>query len=136
MKRLALLLLFAVPSFAAKHSPLPPEAYSAKTIFIDNQTGIQQAMDEASDDLTKWGRFAIVTDASKADIVVSLATFDSLYQGTTVVSVRMKVMLRNSTSPFFQDEELARGFHLENNRIGLSARKCLDKFRKRLQEKT
>jgi hypothetical protein len=57
MLQVAVLLLpIEYICFAAKvHAPLPPEAYSAKTIAIVNHAGTQSATDRAYEELQKWG---------------------------------------------------------------------------------
>jgi hypothetical protein len=43
---------------------------SAKTVYIDNQSGYSQVADRAYDELTKWGRFKVVDSPTKADLVL------------------------------------------------------------------
>lgn len=47
-------------------APLPEALKSAKTVVLK---GDQQAIDSAFDELVKWGRFQVVTDKTKADLV-------------------------------------------------------------------
>jgi len=54
-------------------APLPDKLLSAKTVYIENQTGTPSFADEAYEELLKWGRFTVVTDKSKADAVVMLS---------------------------------------------------------------
>ncbi len=60
--------LAALP--AAKHIPLAPQVLSAKTVYIDNHTGDQKVADQAYQELQKWGRFEVVSDVTKADLVL------------------------------------------------------------------
>jgi hypothetical protein len=47
-------------------APLPEAIKSAKTVVLK---GDQQAIDSAFDELVKWGRFQVVNDKTKADLV-------------------------------------------------------------------
>lgn len=52
---------------------LPDKLVSAKTIYIENQTGKPDFSDEAYEELEKCGRFKVVTEKSKADLTVLLS---------------------------------------------------------------
>ena len=64
-----------VTSSYAKHEkmPLPQQVMTAKTLYIDNRSGVADLGDKAYDELRKWGRFQIVNSAEKADIVFLLS---------------------------------------------------------------
>jgi hypothetical protein len=73
---LAVLFAFIVCSsvFAnTKHAPLPDELLKAKTVYIDNQSGLATLGDKAYDELSKWGRFKIVSSAKDADLVLLIS---------------------------------------------------------------
>jgi pimeloyl-CoA synthetase len=72
---IAALLVTVLPCFAKpkEHAPLPSRLFSAKTLFIENQASANMA-DYAYDELKKWNRFEIVTDRTKADLILSLST--------------------------------------------------------------
>jgi hypothetical protein len=78
MRRAVLSLLLSVAlvcgAFAgSKHMPLPPAVFQAKRIYIDNETpDCPECADHAYQELTKWGRFQIVTDPKDADLVFVL----------------------------------------------------------------
>ncbi len=63
-----------IPNICASehHAPLPDKILSAKTVYIDNRTGFEEAADHCYDALKKWGRYAITGDKSKADLVFLL----------------------------------------------------------------
>ena len=73
-----ILLAFAFCTFtlAAKekqHLPLPATVLAAKTVFIDNQTGMAKLGDRAYEELKKWGRFSNkLTDRKHADLIFQL----------------------------------------------------------------
>jgi hypothetical protein len=56
-----------------KHAPLPEELLKAKTVYIDNQSGLATLGDKAYDELSKWGRFKIVSSAKDADLVLLIS---------------------------------------------------------------
>jgi hypothetical protein len=55
-----------------QHLPLPATVLAAKTVFIDNQTGMAKLGDKAYEELKKWGRFQIVPDRKQADLIFLL----------------------------------------------------------------
>jgi len=79
-------LMFAFPAFA-KHEkmPLPQQVMTAKTVYIDNQSGQADLGDKAYDEMKKWGRYQIVDSADKADIVLLLSAKEYIggYRSTT-----------------------------------------------------
>ena len=68
-----------------KHAPLPEQILQAKTVYIDNQSGIAVLGDRAYDELSKWGRFKIVSSARDADLVllISARAYVSGYRTST-----------------------------------------------------
>jgi hypothetical protein len=73
----AALLFFAVFALASaakekQHLPLPAPVLVARTVYIDNQTGIAKLGDRAYEQLKKWGRFQIVTDRREANLILLL----------------------------------------------------------------
>lgn len=71
----ALFLLVAVVSPAVgknKKAPLPEKIITAKTIFIKCKDA--EIKDKAYTQLTKWGRYAVVDSADKADLVMVFET--------------------------------------------------------------
>ncbi len=77
MKKLVIasLLLAAVAATPeTKHAPLPPALMQAKTLYIQNDSGDAKLADRCYDELTKWGRFKIVSDPKSADVIFLLTT--------------------------------------------------------------
>jgi hypothetical protein len=64
------LLLCSTALAKTKHAPLPDRILQAKTVYIDNQSGAADINDKAYEELSKWGRFKIVTTAREADLVL------------------------------------------------------------------
>lgn len=93
MRRIAQLLtlafLFAVcPALSAhtKQAPLSERIMQAKTVYIDNQSGLATLGDRAYDEVSKWGRFKIVSSAKDADLVLLIsahAYVSGYYTSTT-----------------------------------------------------
>lgn len=52
-----------------KYAPLPQKLVTARTVFLDNQTGFANVGDKAYQELEKWGRFRVVDSPKKADVV-------------------------------------------------------------------
>lgn len=70
----ALLLAVCLPVFGhTKHAPLPEQILQAKTVYIDNQSGLSSLGDRAYDELSKWSRFKIVSNAKDADLVLLIS---------------------------------------------------------------
>jgi hypothetical protein len=70
------LCIAITPTCLAKdknHLPLPPQVIAAKTIYIDNQSGIAKLGDRAYEQLNKWGRFQVVEDRRQADLILLLS---------------------------------------------------------------
>lgn len=56
-----------------KHLPLPPQITAAKSVFIDNQSGISNIGDKCYQEIQKWGRFQVVQDRKQADLILLLS---------------------------------------------------------------
>jgi hypothetical protein len=71
---LALLVCIGLPSPAqdGKYAPLPDKIVTAKTVFLQNDTGEQKFADNVFKQLEQWGRWRVVTNRAGADIVLSL----------------------------------------------------------------
>ena len=132
---LALVLCSSLALAAPKHAPLPDAVYEAKTAFIVNKTGLQSTVDGAFDALTKGGKLSVVSDKSKADLVITFTYADELVNGTTTWGAfDMSVQLRGSDDAAFQTSHESRGFHLPSNRGGVAAKDLINQFMKRLRE--
>jgi hypothetical protein len=98
--------LFYIPiaaASAAKHAPVPDAVLHAKTVYILNETGMQQIADAAYADLEKWGRFSIVSDRRSADLIIHFVSRDVLREGTSRPEVSMFVTTPESDDPLYQD---------------------------------
>jgi hypothetical protein len=56
-----------------KHLPLPPQVMTAKTVYIDNQSGVAKLGDRCYSEIQKWGRFQVVQDRKQADLILLLS---------------------------------------------------------------
>jgi uncharacterized protein YgiM (DUF1202 family) len=56
-----------------KHAPLPDLVLQAKTIYIVNLAGNAAFRDRAYDELTKWGRYEVVSKRENADLIFVLS---------------------------------------------------------------
>jgi hypothetical protein len=137
--RLVLLALVLSSSFALaapKHVPLPDTVYEAKTVFIVNQSGYQSTADGAFEALTKWGAFSVVSNKSKADLIMTFSYGgDELVKGTSSWGAFiMTVQLRGTDDAVFQTSSGGGGFHIPSNRGGFAAKDCVNQFKKRFAE--
>jgi hypothetical protein len=74
MRYAVVLLLLLTPAFAGSHAPLPPALLAAKTMNIDNASGDAKLADRCYDELSKWGRFKVVSDPKQADVIFQIGT--------------------------------------------------------------
>jgi hypothetical protein len=72
---LLVVAMSVVPSSLAKkeQAPLSTTVLAAKTAYIENH-GSAKLKDRSYDELKKWGRWQIVEDRTKADIVIVLSS--------------------------------------------------------------
>ena len=132
---LVFVLCSSVALAAPKHAPLPDAIYEAKTVFLVNQTGYQSTVDGAFDAFTKGGKLSVVSDKSKADLIITFTYADEQVNGTTTWGAfNMSVQLRGSDETIFQSSYESRGFHLPSNRGGVAAKDLINQFMKRLAE--
>jgi hypothetical protein len=55
------------------HSKLPPKILSAKTVYFDDQTGAAPVGYKALEQIKKWGRFRVVRERKRADLILLLS---------------------------------------------------------------
>ena len=70
----ALVLGAASQAQAQKEMANPQAIASAKTIYFDDKSGVDAVGKKARAELSKWGRFQIVSDRKKADLIFVLST--------------------------------------------------------------
>jgi hypothetical protein len=70
----ALSILTAVPpALAQKQVAQSPRILSSKTVYFENKTGSDAVGQNAVAQLKKWGKFQLVTDREKADLIFLLS---------------------------------------------------------------
>lgn len=80
---IATTVLVVRSSYAKREKmPLPSQVMTAKTIYIDNSSGLADLGDKAYDELRKWGRFQIVDSVEKADVVFCFCPQESTLAAT------------------------------------------------------
>ena len=62
-----------------KYAPLPDRIVTARTAFLQTDTGEQKFADNMFRQLEEWGRWRVVTSRSEADLVLSLDHKDKLH---------------------------------------------------------
>jgi hypothetical protein len=55
------------------HSKLAPQILSAKTVYFDDQTDAPHVGENALEQIKKWGRFRVVRDRKRADLILLLS---------------------------------------------------------------
>jgi hypothetical protein len=76
-------LLGAIPGDSQKEAAQSQKLKAAMTVYLDNQTGVDAVGTSTVAQLKKWGRFQLVDDKSKADLIF-LLTADP-YKGGYIV---------------------------------------------------
>ena len=77
--------LAANAALAQKQLAQSPRILSAKTVYFNNQTGSDKIGKNALAQLRKWGKFQIVSDRKKADLMFLLSA-DPFRGGNIVLS--------------------------------------------------
>jgi hypothetical protein len=67
------LLFTPLSVHSQKQLPKSPKIQSAKTVYFDDQTGVDAVGAAALAQLKKWGRFQVVQDKNLADLVLLLS---------------------------------------------------------------
>jgi hypothetical protein len=90
-----------------KYAPLPDKVLRAKTVFYVNDTGNSRFGDDLYRELKKWNRWQVVTDRSKADLVLVLsqretvdgviATGTATATGTTATGTAVAAPIKSSS---------------------------------------
>lgn len=75
MSCLLFLLLVSLTISAAHKTPIPAELMQAKTVYIKSFTA--SYVRDCSDELSKWGRFKIVSDPKGADVIFYIGSHSS-----------------------------------------------------------
>src|ERR1700686_975620 len=70
----ALGLVAPSPVQAQKEIANPQAIASAKTIYFDERSGVDAVGKKALAELSKWGRFQVLSDRKKADLILGLST--------------------------------------------------------------
>jgi hypothetical protein len=68
---------FAKKREVVQHAPLPGQMMAAKTVFIQNESGLPNVADKAYTDLKSWGRYVIVDSREKADLILDFTVSHS-----------------------------------------------------------
>lgn len=68
-----LLIISPIAPAKTKHAPLPDLVIQAKTVYIVNLAGNAAFRDKAYDEITKWGRYKVVSKREDADLIFVLS---------------------------------------------------------------
>ena len=113
---------------------------SARTVYIDNQSGHAYVMDRAYNQLQKWGGFQVVDDPAKADLVLKF-TAKETEGGTDTVSTYNYSTHQWNYSTVNEDSTLAIHFFVVKPTDGtilwsmaFGPTGAIKEFRKRIEE--
>lgn len=101
---------------ASGHAPLPKTLLSAKSAYIDGQVS-SRIRDKAYEQLAKWGRFRVVDEAAKADVIVVISSAPS---PSGVYSVSLSVVDPSTNAVLWSDQKPWKGFHASEDGAGVS----------------
>jgi hypothetical protein len=73
----------AIPGYCQKQMAKSPMMMAAKTVYFDNKTGADAVGEATVAQIKKWGRYRLVTNKAKADLIF-LLTADP-YRGGYIV---------------------------------------------------
>jgi len=82
---LAAIFLAAIPCCSQKQMAQSPKMKAAKTAYFGDKTGDDATRDETLAELKKWGRFTLVDDPKKADVVILLSA-DAYHGGDILLA--------------------------------------------------
>ncbi len=98
----ALILLSPVaPGHAQKQLAKSPQILSARTVYFDNQTGVDAVGKAAVAQLKKWGRFQVVQDKKVADLIFLLSA--DPYHGGYIIFANGQTGTMNSDGQVQED---------------------------------
>ena|SRR3974390_1179762 len=101
---LAMVLCLAAMQMQAHPARLPQVIMSARTIFIENETGFAELEYTAVLELSKWGHFQQADSRDKADVVLVLSS------GTHVRAVPDGQYPRTTGLNAFSEEAVPKGY--------------------------
>jgi len=120
-----------VSAFAAPKKALPDQLYSAKKIYLNNETEDPDVFDAASEEFTNWGRFSTTTSKDDADLTVRFSRRKGMDKWGNVGFITMDVFLKGSVEPVFQTESAVH-IIFEPQRRTIT---CISNFKMRLEQK-
>jgi hypothetical protein len=125
-------IMLCIPGLAApKEVPLPDKVISAKSIYLDNQTGDQAVLDTATDEFTKWGRFAIAKSKDDADLDVVFTHKFGMDKWGNVSSIEMNIFVNGRSEPAFKAKSALKLITAPQHRT----KACIADFKKHLERK-
>ena len=78
--------LFCFIQAFAKTPPIPEALLNAKTAYVGNHGAALKDYERLCNLLKEWGRFELVPDTQKADIIITISSQmqNRIYQGTNI----------------------------------------------------
>ncbi|MDP9051464.1 MAG: hypothetical protein M3O31_12225 [Acidobacteriota bacterium] len=128
---LLLTAVFCIPAMAKPKAQLAPEALSAQTIFLVNETGDRHLLEAANEQFVKWGRFTTVNQREVADLVVVFSHKYGMDILGNVSFIVMDVYVKGHTEEAFESKNANKIIVAPEYRTAA----CVSAFRKRLEAK-
>lgn len=136
MKRALLLLVVMLPlcSFAkSKHVQLPDKLLSAHTVMLYG--GPPQVLDKALSELNKWGRFTVVSDKSKADVIFEFIFIEKGDSGLLEQHESFVIYDSQTGDVLYQDARMAEPTGIFTLIPHSMAKQMIKELRKRIENK-
>ncbi len=129
--QITVIALVLSSGLAMAESPMPGDVRSAKTIYLQNETGNEKVLAAATDQFTRWGRFAISKSKDDADLIIVFTHKMGMDKWGNVGITEMDVFVKGHNEPAFIAKDALK---LITDRQH-PTKACINNFRKRLEAK-
>ncbi|NYF80222.1 hypothetical protein [Granulicella arctica] len=129
---LVLVVMLCIPALAySKRAPLPDQVISAKSIYLDNQSGDSAVLDTATEEFTKWGRFTITNSKDDADLVAVFTHKLGIDKWGNASFIVMDVFIKGHSEDVLETKNAVKLITAPR----LRTQACIADFKKRLEPK-
>lgn len=127
----AAILTLALSRTASAKDPVPSPIQSAKTVYLENETGNEKVLATACQQFKGWGRFEISKSKDHADLVVVLSHKPGMSKWGNVGITQMDLFVEGQKEPAFTAKHALKLLGDEQH----PTRACIHDFRKWLEAK-